>query len=143
MTLPIGFFTAGKSIRVKICGYQSTLGAGAGTLNIKVKLGGTIIHQTTAQNLVTGLTNTGWTVESLITCRSRGASGTVHGQGTAEFMGGSGAITKYGMVTTAAVTIDTTTTKGIDITATYSVADAGNTITATNCVVETVDNGNA
>jgi hypothetical protein len=39
-------------------------------------------------------------------------------------------------VATAAITLDTTASQAVDVTAQFSVADAGNTITTTNCAIE-------
>jgi hypothetical protein len=135
-TIPVNNFGKAKTYRVKALGYISS-DAAAGTLNIKLKAGSTVLGETTAITLENSLSQVLWTVEFIMTCRTSGTSGTVIGQGS--FMHNKAAsadVSRYAMKNTAAVTIDTTATQALDLTATWGTADADNTITCTNFFIE-------
>lgn len=133
-TLPANFLQIGKSIRITICGIYST--TAAPTLDIKVKLGSTIILDTTVDTAATTVTNQQFELTAIITCQTIGGTGTVIGQGV--FVNNSTSITasSWAMTNTATTTIDTTTTQVIDVTATWGTASTSNTITATNAIIE-------
>jgi hypothetical protein len=94
------------------------------------------VLDTGAQIYDPALTNMGWQVSALITCRTTGASGTVFAQGV--FMHALTEVdwTGKAMETTAATTIDTTASQAIAVTAEWDTADVDNTITQTNVVIE-------
>lgn len=128
-TLPANFFVAGKTIKIKAYGFHSS--TGSPTLTIKVKLGSTVILTTGAHTMHND-TNEMFEVEAMITCRTTGGSGTVFGQGSFSDYGTGGRIS---MVNTAATTVATNSSQTITITAQWSVANAGNTITGTSCTI--------
>ena len=134
MTLPANFFVAGKTIRIKCFGYHSA--AASPTIRIRIKLGSTVILDTTAVASKNG-TNDGFTIEGIITCRTTGVTGTIYGQGNyIEFQSPS---IDEGMVGTATTTIDTTTSQAIGVTAEWGTANASNTITTTNLILEVLN----
>lgn len=143
LTYPANFLVVGKNIRVKAWGYLSTNSLAGGTLNIKVKLGSIVVLTTNAYTFGSDLTDELWELEGLITCRTTGASGTVFSQGmwTGDVQAGGlgGSFDYVPMKNTATVTVNTTASQAFDVTATWSVAAAGNSITLTNLVLEVVD----
>jgi hypothetical protein len=139
VTLPANFLVAGKVIRLTARGLLSTH-ATPGTLNIKVKLGSVIVLATGAQTPTGTLSDTFWEVECIITCRTTGASGSVMSQ--SEFYHDTALVgqpTSWAMVNTSAVTVDTTASAAIDLTATWNTADAANIIKCTDFVVEVLN----
>lgn len=130
-TLPAGYLQAGKTIKIKMMGYHSS--TGSPLITMKVKLGSTVIL-TTGTHSSHNDTNKLVELTGLITCRSTGASGTVFGQGVFEEVGAT--LDRVGMVNTGTSTVDTTTTQALSITVTWGTANAGNTLTATNIVLE-------
>lgn len=135
-TLPANFLVAGKTIRGKVRGILSdTL---TPTINIKVKLGATVIMQTTAVALITGLANAGFDLGFDMTCRTTGASGTVMGGAMFFYANGTTAQVLAG-AGTAAVTVDTTSSQVIDVSVTWGTASASNTITGQTVTLEVVN----
>jgi hypothetical protein len=130
LTLLANLLAAGKNVRITARGYVSE--TGNPTLRVKIKFGSTIILDTTAVSFSGNLTNQEWALSADITCRTAGVSGTVMGQG--RFVSETGDV--FGMVRTAPVTVDTTITEAIDVTAQWSTASASLTITCTNLMVE-------
>lgn len=131
LTLPANFFNLGTSLRWRLMGYIAD--TGTPTIQIKVKLGSTIIYDTTAQTLPSLGANQLFFMEGRATCRSIGASGTIFT--TSEVYCNTGASSLGNLdtvVPTAAVTVDTTTSKLFDITATWGTASASNTLTINN-----------
>lgn len=135
LTLPANFFTAGRTVRVLVRGKYSDA-AVPGTLTIKVKLGSTVILTTGAQTPTGTLTNEGFSVTGLITCRTTGATGTVYGQGDTVTHSAATTHAEWEMTNTGTQTVDTTGTLAVDVTATWGTADASNSITGTNALVE-------
>lgn len=130
VTLPTNFFVAGKTIRIKAWGYMSS--TGNPTLTVKLKLGSTTVCTYTGTS--GNPSNNSWQVDSVITCRTTGSSGTVFGQGLFEEVHGSGLV--VGSDNTATTTINTTSSLAVNLTAQWGTANAGNTITITNFVLE-------
>lgn len=131
LTIPANFFTAGRSIRIKALGYHSA--AAAPTIRLKVKFGATVILDTTAVT-DNNQTNAGFVLDTLVTCRTTGAGGTVFAQGMFTEAG----FVPIQLVNTATSTVDTTSSQLVDVTVTWGTMAAGNTITATNLTVEDV-----
>lgn len=130
-TLGANFFNVGSSLRWRLMGYLSD--TGTPTLQIKVKLGSTIIYDTTAITLPNLSGNQLFFMEGRSTCRTTGATGTVFS--TSEVFCNTGASSLGNLdliVPTAAVTIDTTVSQTFDVTATWGTASASNSITINN-----------
>jgi|SRR5579871_922125 len=131
VTLAANFLTTGRTLRLVMRGYHSA--TGGPTINVKVKLGSTIILTTTAVT-DNNNTNQGFELNADITCRSTGVSGTVAAQGSFMEEGS----TSFQMVNTVPVTIDTTSSQLLDITITWGTGAPGNTITSTNFTLQTL-----
>jgi acyl-coenzyme A thioesterase PaaI-like protein len=136
LTLPANFFRTGKTIRVRARGYVSD--TGTPTFRVKIKLGSTIVLDTTAIAFAGTIANDQWFVEGIITCRTTGASGTVMGQGSysAETNVNSN---RAAMTNTATTTIDTTASQAVDVTWQWGTSSASNTITCSNLLLEALD----
>lgn len=138
LTLPVNFFTIGKSIRVIARGVISTA-AVPGTLNIRVRLGGvagTEIVTTAAQTMTASLTNRGWELDSIITCRTTGASGTVFGQGWFRYATSATDIAGWDMENSSSTTRSTLASQQVQVTAQFGTADASNSLTCSVALVE-------
>jgi hypothetical protein len=133
LTLPANFFVAGKTIKLQAYGFHSS--TSGTTVTIRIKLGSTTIL--TATGTSGPDTNAGIIMDTVITCRTTGASGTVSGQGVYTEIGNSPNFRQ--MTNTAAVTVDTTTSQAISMTAQWGAASAGRTITVTNLSVQVLN----
>jgi len=137
LTLPANFFDVGRTIRVRLTGYNSTDATTPGTLTINIKVGGTTVMTTGARTPSVGLTNDYVDIIADIVCRSVGAPGSVIGQGKmTRVTSTGGGSTLWGMVATATTAATTTGTLAVDVTATWSLAV--NSITITNAVLEAI-----
>jgi hypothetical protein len=139
--LPANFFVPGKTIRIRATGYLSEDPTSGATLTWRVKLGTTTVLATGSFSFGAATVSNGlWELEGIITCRTTGASGTVFGQGKVSGnFSGSGSVNDFAfasMVNTSAKTIDTTLSQAVDVTAQWSVANPGNSITCTNVTME-------
>ena len=133
-TLPTNFFVAGKTIRVRVEGYVSNLVTP--TIQIKVKLGSTVVLDTTAVTMTTITGSRRFSVEGTITCRTNGASGTIFSQGEVKYFSIASTANFIDMVNTTTTTIDTTITQIIDVTCTWGTANASNTISSTDATIQ-------
>ncbi len=139
-TLPANFFTVGKTIRFTARGYMGTFTSG--TINIKFKLGSTIIMSTGAQTPTASLTNKQWVAEGMITCTVIGnaAAGKVVGEAYWEYnIADQGNPTRWTASNFAVQALDTTISNVFDLTITWSVSNAANTMSATNFVLESLN----
>jgi hypothetical protein len=135
-TLPASVLQPGRTVRVRVMGVLSTAAA-PGTLNLKLKFGSTQIVATGAQTPTGSLTTRLFQIDVLITCRTTGGSGTVFAQGAFRYMpAATGNETVWEMASTATVTIDTTASQAVDVTATWNTADASNIISGTDTTIE-------
>lgn len=134
LTLPANFFAAGKTIKIRALGYHSS--TASPNITIRVKLGSTTILTTGAIASGNG-SDDAWVCDAFFTCRTTGGTGTVIGQGYYEEVHGNG--NRGGMVNTATTTIDTTASQAISITVEWGTADAGNTISCTNVLIEVLN----
>lgn len=129
LVLTPNFLIVGRHLRLKLKGYHSSTANPTATVNIK--LGGTTIATGTAAS--GNGTNDGVYIEAEFTCRSIGVGGTVACSGLYNELQTTGA--KEGLVKIGTTTIDTTIAQTIDVTFTWSAADAGNTITMQEAIV--------
>jgi hypothetical protein len=137
-TLAANSYSVAKKLKVSLAGKYSTKASSPGNLTVLIKLGSTTIVTTGAHALDASEANQFWRMECVIDCRTTGASGTVIGQsGWEHAAAASAGVLQFApAVATAAITLDTTASQAVDVTAQFSVADAGNTITTTNCAIE-------
>lgn len=134
LTLPANFFKAGRTLMIKALG--TITNTGTPTLRINFKLGSTIILDTSSITMVTLTGTRVFTAEAVITCRSVGGSGTVIGQGFLAYNATTNTMNRIDTPLTGAVTVDTTGTLAVNVTATWGTANASNVITATNFVIQ-------
>jgi len=138
--LPANFWVAGKTIRLKMYGHISC--TAADTASVRIKVGSVTVASSIDDAFPVTLTNSLFIAELIMTCRTTGATGTIFVQGSTTIYAASSAdMTVYGrqIVTTSAVTIDTTATGQLNATYQWSAARAGNTITSTNSVIEVLN----
>jgi hypothetical protein len=124
-TLPSFFWAVGKTMLVKARGIYST-DASSNTLNIRLKIGAVTIVSTGAITPPASATNKYFEIDLIVTCRAIGVSGSITAQGFLETLNGT-IPAKYEMQNTTSVSLDTTlTNQNVDITATWSTANANN-----------------
>ena len=136
LTLAANALAEGRTIRIRVWGVLSSLGVLPGNLTLKVKFGSTVIASTGAVALTTGLSSAIFVIECDITCRSTGGSGSVMAQGKALVTTALADISEPMSNGTSTVTIDTTASNVVGVTAQFSTANAANSISGTNCTIE-------
>lgn len=129
LTLPANYFAVGTELVVWTSGYFSS--AVADTLNIKIKAGSTVLGATGAFTPSTQ-TNAVFRLHTIITARTIGVSGTLDVNTILETTGAALAPNVAKILNTSAVTVDTTATQAINVTATWGTAAVADTITGTN-----------
>lgn len=128
----------GSVVRLKLFGVFGT-DAVAPTLRVRVKLGATTVLDTSATTLTAALTNQGWMLEGSLVCFTDGATGTLDAQGIAEFATGAASGQLVNMENTSTSSVDTTSALALTVTVEWGAADADNTITLREMVVELFD----
>ncbi|RJP48702.1 MAG: hypothetical protein C4586_08255 [Anaerolineaceae bacterium] len=138
ITLPANYFEIGKKLRIKVGGRISNIVTTPGTLTLDVRLGAVIAFTTQAIQLnATAKTNVSFLAEFELTCRAIGS-------GTSANLMGMGCITSESVsaAATGAVTVvapasapavgtgfDSTAAQALNVFGTWSINDAGNTLT--------------
>jgi len=131
LTLPANSLIAGRTVRIKMSGIYSTVAVTGGTVTVKVKYGSTVIATIATTALLTGATNDYWEGEVVLTCRTTGATGTVMTSGRVGYqITGNAVIWDELNNAGATTTIDTTAATALDVTVTWSAANASNTVTS-------------
>lgn len=120
LTLPANFLKAGDRIRVRLL-VLATATNSTDTLNVKLKIGSTIIAATGALDVAN---NDVAYIDAELTIRTSGASGTCVAAAISSIGPPASATLKAQQL--ASTAIDTTATQAITVTATWSVANAGN-----------------
>jgi hypothetical protein len=143
-TLPSYFFDrVGKSVLVRAAGRISTVVTTPGTLKLDLRLGAITVFSSGLMSLnTTAQTNVGWLYEAELVCRSigTGTSATLFGQGKwhshaviaapAPASGGAAAhVLPFAAAPAAGSGFDSTAAQTIDFIATWSVANAANSLT--------------
>jgi hypothetical protein len=150
VTIPANFLQDGRVLRLTAQGKLSNIVTTPGTLAFALRWGGvagTILAQTSAFNLnTTAQTDIMFRITIEIVVRVNGSSGSLLAMGLAdlafksviqpEFMGSAGGSSGN---TPAAVTVDLTADTALALTAKFSVANAGNTITGMNYLLEALN----
>lgn len=132
MTLAAGYFnTAGRSLLLKGSGFIST--TGTPTVNIKLKLGSTVICATGAVATASGLALALLSFDILLTCRTTGVTGTVIASGYVGLGTTMNVLYPTGGTTS---TVDTTGTLAADVTETWGAADPANTLSIVNFTLQ-------
>lgn len=126
LSIPASSWFAGKSFRVVVRGVYSS-GSTGPDLTFKIKLGSTVIAQTSGITIDPGKTNVPYEVRGEIICRTTGASGNIFSRGLV--------ITKDETVTklnsgTSGTSVDLSSVKTLDVTVTMSNNATGNALSA-------------
>jgi hypothetical protein len=132
-SLPANYCQPGRVIKITAQGiYSST---GSPQLNIRVKLGSTVLA--TSQNMNPGAVSShSWITYFQIICDTTGVSGTVEGQGVTTIFTGGASDSDNEMQNTGTITVDTTTAQTVQMSSQWTVANAGNTITLRQLIIE-------
>jgi len=129
-TIPAGSLKVGDTIRIR--GYAiATATNSTDTLSIKLKIGSTVLFTAPATDVANGDIVE---FDALLTIRTVGATGTLVASGEYS-IGVPGTATKRSFAV-ASTTIDTTATQLISLTATWSVANSGNSTVLRQLVVD-------
>ncbi len=103
------------------------------TLVLRIALGAVELLTTGALTPPSGATNVPWEMEGLLVVRSIGASGTIMATGRYDNGQSAGLLANA-----AAVTVDTTASADLQVTAQWGTADAANSLTVQNLTIEKV-----
>ncbi|OQP63186.1 hypothetical protein A3860_25180 [Niastella vici] len=127
LAIPAASWFAGKSFRVVVRGVYSSSSSNPANLIFKIKLGSTVIAQTSGIVIGSGKTNVPYEVRGEVTCRSTGASGTVFSRGLV--------ITDEELVArldndASSTTVDLGSSKTLDVTVTMSNNATGNSVSS-------------
>lgn len=155
VTIPANYLQDGRNLRLRAIGQHSTLGSGTVTLTFKLRWGGvagTVLCTSAAITQVISLTAALWDLDILISTRTNGSSGTLMANGIARVYGataptvgsatGAPAIaplTAGGQVTPAVATVDLTADTALSLTVTHGAANAANTVTGLQYVIEALN----
>lgn len=132
VTIPKNTLQVGDVIRIRGQAVASATNS-TDTLTVKVKIGSTVIATTGAVDVANGDVAT---FDVTLTVRAIGASGSIVAQGTIS-LGTPGTVTAKPF-TLGATALDTTVDEVITITATWSVANAGDVVALQSLMVEHV-----
>lgn len=122
VTLPAGTLKAGDVVRVRAQA-TPTAGNSTNTLNLKLKIGSTVVLATGAVDVTDGGGDVGY-IEADVVVRTAGASGTMVAAGVTA-LGVPGTVTAKPNFL-ASTALDTTAAQAVKVSATWSVANAGN-----------------
>ncbi len=152
LTIPANWFYPGRIMRITAKGRISNIVTSPGTLTLDVRLGGTVVANGGAMALnVVAKTNVPWELEWLLTCRAigGGTSANLMHQGSwkSESVVGSPLPSAGGagehMLPNSAPAVgngfDSTAAQVLDLFATWSVANSGNTLTLHQLAVEALN----
>ena len=107
-----------------------------GTITMRVKLGTTTVGSTPAFTPIGFASTYGWETQFNITCITTGGSGSVEGQGWAKFQSTATAAQDLSMANSSTVTIDTTSSQTLQLSAQWGSAFVSNNITLRQLVLE-------
>jgi len=133
-------FVVGKRYRFTSQGSLSTKSGPTGTVQIKVKIGGTIIAQSNAVSMDKSMTDAHFSIDFTFTVRSVGASGVMMCNGLFDHVDvdmGSPESIRIKNVTGA--TVSTTANRTLDVTYQWETADVSNTITILEASLEQIN----
>lgn len=148
-TLSSNFFAIGKRLRVTASGRISNIVTTPGTLTLDLRFGSTVVFNGGAVSLnTTAKTNVTWNLQMDLTCRAIGS-------GTSTTLMGTGYLISESVVGAAAGTalmanlpvsapavgtgFDATASQAVDLFGTFSIANAGNTLTLHQYALESLN----
>jgi len=145
ITVPANFLKAGTTIKGSFYGLMGTPGAAPATIQVEVKLGGvagTVLLDSGAITPTVSLVNSQIKLDFLLTCISIGATGTMEAQGTIAWNSNTSpanrgmGIGATGIANSAAIVIDTTTSKDLILSLTWGSAVADCSISIRSGIME-------
>jgi hypothetical protein len=146
-TLPAGFLTVGKTIRVTGRGYLSLTNNAGNTFRFAMYVGGTAL-KTNSISPVSALSSTYFEFNYLITCRTTGNPGTLYGQGHVCILTGSTTYTLLELGNTSTDGVNTTGTLALEPRVAFDLGSeledvvaepaAAASVTMTNLVIEAI-----
>lgn len=142
LTLPANFFEIGKKLRIRIGGRISNIITTPGTLTLDVRLGAVVAFNGGAMQLnAVAKTNVSWLAEFELTCRAIGSGTNANLMGMGKFTsesvvgsalpaaGGNGTFVLPASAPAVGTGFDSTAAQAVNVFGTWSVNDAGNTLT--------------
>ena len=137
-SIPANTLAAGSVVRIKLWGTYGTTVVSP-NLTGKLKIGSQALLNTGALSAAINLSNAGWFADASIVVQSIGGSGVIDAQGFAEFASAATTGLSVNVPNTSTFTVDTTTTQAITVTIQWSAANAANTITLRQMIVEVLN----
>jgi hypothetical protein len=135
-TIAANTAAVGNVYRVTLYGTYGTAVVGP-TLTIDIHIGSTVVTTTGAFAMTGSLANDGWRAEALIIVNTAGAAGVVEAQGSALFgIAGATGLAVLNPNLAPVSGIDFTATNSVYVVATWNAANASNTITLRQFVLE-------
>lgn len=135
--IPANECRTGKVYRVSARGVYSTYNLTAPSLTLRIKFGSTNVLATGANATTTNMANRQWTISADIVCQTApSTTATVEGQGTVTRATAAATAVQWEMVSTAGVTVDTTAAQTLQVSAQFGAANAANTITLRQLIVQ-------
>lgn len=134
-TIPGDDLAVGDVLRLTLRGVFGT-DVVAPTLQVKGYAGAVALFDTTAITLVAAQTNEGWMTQIDVIVTSIGVTGTLEVQGQITLTTAPLVAVVTPVKATAAVTVDTTTNEALTVTVTWGTANAANTVTLRQWVLE-------
>lgn len=134
-TISANTLTVGSVIRIKASGYIKN--TGSPFCQVKIKLGSTVIADTTLTGMFAITGSQQWSIEGEFTVKSIGGSATIIGQSI--FYYATSASTQEQVIfttNTSTSTFDSTANQTIDLTYQWNTANANNSITTNTCYLE-------
>lgn len=132
-TISANSLTAGQVIRITAAGIISTLISVS--LTLKVKFGSTVLCTTGAILLTNGISNGGWRLQEELTVVSIGSSGSIETHGVT-FLPST--VSPILLTNTNPVTVNTTSSAILQISATWNVISVTNSLTLRQMLIETL-----
>lgn len=133
--LPINFFSPGKILRIRICGYLST--GAENTTTLRLYLAGGLVLESTSP-IANNLTDAFFEVRVDIICYTQGINGTIRCAGRTLLHTGTGlsTVAMRNLMNTSDVTTDTTKICPVDVTYQWGTALAANKMTILEATLE-------
>ena len=147
-TLPANYFDVGRVLRFTLKGRASNLVTTPGTLTLEFRLGSVIAFTSGAIQLsATAHTNVSFIVDAMLTCRAIGAGTSANlmgtGQLTSEVLGTTANQAPTALLPVSAPAVgtgfDSTAAQVVDVFATFSIANAANSIQVHQYVLESMN----
>lgn len=139
LTLPVNFLVDGRVIRLTAGGFYSSAAA-ATDVTIRFLAGATVLVNTGTLTLPVSEVDQMWEASMVLVCRVAGVSATTVAHGSYAYKSvASGNLITAPMIATGGITLNTTTSLAVNLTAQWVTADVSNTITGFWAIVEVLN----